>query len=88
MTPYIITLPCITESSPLLQIMIKEEDRLSAVIAKIDEDVRIVPRGAFIIIPSGQVVSNRSFEGTVNCNIMNTALGNCDFLERNHPALT
>lgn len=44
-------------------IMIKEEDRLSAVIADIDSDVRIVPRGAYVKSPTGQVYKNRSFEG-------------------------
>jgi len=44
-------------------ITIKEEDRLSSVIAEIDEDVRIVPRGAFIRTPTGSVTCNRSFEG-------------------------
>jgi len=33
------------------------------VIADIDEDVRIVPRAAFIKTPTGQVIANRSFEG-------------------------
>lgn len=47
----------------LFQITIKEEDRLSTVIAEIDEDVKIVPRGAFVKSPTGQVVANRSFEG-------------------------
>ncbi|XP_064603272.1 radial spoke head protein 9 homolog [Liolophura sinensis] len=44
-------------------ITIKEEDRLSTVIAEIDEDVKIVPRAAFVKYPTGQVVANRSFEG-------------------------
>lgn len=44
-------------------IMIKEEDRLAAVIADIDVDVRIVPRGAYVKTPTGQVYRNRSFEG-------------------------
>lgn len=44
-------------------ITIKEEDRLASVIAEIDEDVAIVPRGAFIKTPTGQVKPNRSFEG-------------------------
>jgi len=44
-------------------ITIKEEDRLSSVIAEIDEDVRIVPRAAFIRTPTGNVISNRSWEG-------------------------
>ncbi|CAL1539717.1 unnamed protein product [Lymnaea stagnalis] len=43
--------------------IIKEEDRLSSVVAEIDEDVRIVPRGAFIQVPTAEVVKNRSFEG-------------------------
>jgi len=44
-------------------ITIKEEDRLAAVVAEIDQDVSLVPRGAFIRTPTGQVVKNRSFEG-------------------------
>jgi len=44
-------------------IMIKEEDRLTSVIAEIDEDVSIVPRAAYQKWPSGEVVANRSFEG-------------------------
>jgi len=52
-----------------LQITIKEEDRLSSIIAEIDEDVKIVPRGSFIKTPTGAVVPNRSFEGKTikNC---------------------
>jgi radial spoke head protein 9 len=42
---------------------IKEEDRLSSVIAEIDDDVCIVPRGAYMKSPTGQVMTNRSFEG-------------------------
>ena len=45
------------------QITIKEEDRLAATIAEIEEEVRIVPRGAYIRTPTGQVYQNRSFEG-------------------------
>ncbi|CAH1792347.1 unnamed protein product [Owenia fusiformis] len=44
-------------------IMIKEEDRLSAVIDDIDQDVFIVPRGAFTKTPTGKVFENRTFEG-------------------------
>lgn len=44
-------------------ITIKEEDRLSSIIAEIDGDVRIVPRASFIKTPTGEVVCNRSFEG-------------------------
>jgi radial spoke head protein 9 len=52
-----------------VQITIKEEDRLSSVIAEIDEDARIVPRGAFVRTPTGQVINNRSFEGNAFSNI-------------------
>lgn len=44
-------------------INIKEEDRMSAVIAEIDSESRIVPRGAFVKSPTGQIYENRSFEG-------------------------
>jgi len=43
--------------------IIKEEERLASVIAEIDDDVRIVPRGAFVQVPTAEVVKNRSFEG-------------------------
>jgi len=44
-------------------IQMKEEERLAAVIATIDEEARIVPRGAYIITPTHRVMTNRSFEG-------------------------
>lgn len=44
-------------------VTIKEEDRLSAVIAEIDSDVRIVPRASFVKTATGPVYENRSFEG-------------------------
>ena len=47
-----------------LQIEMKEEDRLAAVVARIDEEVAIVPRGAYMKTPLGDVVLNKSFEGT------------------------
>ena len=56
-----------------MQTTIKEEDRLASVIAEIDEDVRIVPRAAFIKTPTGNVISNRSFEGQYH--IYKTTLG-------------
>ncbi|BFZ08020.1 hypothetical protein BsWGS_11059 [Bradybaena similaris] len=43
--------------------VVKEEDRLASVVAEIDDDVRIVPRGAFVQVPTAEVVKNRSFEG-------------------------
>ena len=50
----------------LMQIMIKEEDRLASVIAHIDEEVAIVPRGSYVKTPHGTVLKNRSFEGMPN----------------------
>lgn len=41
----------------------KEEDRLAAIVERIDFEVVIVPRGAYMRLPSGQVVRNKSFEG-------------------------
>lgn len=50
------------------QIQLKEEERLAAVVSKIDNEARIVPRGAYIKTPLGKVVTNRSWEGTVLFN--------------------
>ena len=50
-------------TSLIMQIMIKEEDRLSTTIEAIDYDVRIVPRGAYCRTALGTVGVNRSFEG-------------------------
>jgi len=47
----------------IMQIMIKEEDRLSTTIEALDYDVRIVPRGAYCRTALGTVGVNRSFEG-------------------------
>jgi len=44
-------------------IMVKEEDRLAAVISGIDHDSLIVPRGAYVKSPTQEVYNNRSFEG-------------------------
>ncbi|TPP66313.1 Radial spoke head protein 9 [Fasciola gigantica] len=44
-------------------ITMKEEDRLAAIVERIDDEVMIVPRGAYMRLPSGQVVRNKSFEG-------------------------
>ena len=43
--------------------MVKEEDRLIATIAEIDERTSLVPRGAFVLEPAGHVTVNRCFEG-------------------------
>nr|CAB3265811.1 RSP9 uncharacterized protein LOC100179789 [Phallusia mammillata] len=44
-------------------IQIKEEDRVAAIVSTINEEASIVPRGAFIKTPLGEVHTNRSFEG-------------------------
>ena len=46
--------------------MVKEEDRLAAVIDEIDREVHIVPRGAYVKTATGKIVTNRSFEGLNN----------------------
>ena len=42
---------------------VKEEDRLIATIADIDEQTSLIPRGAFVLEPTGRVIINRCFEG-------------------------
>ena len=49
-----------------LQVLVKEEDRLAAVIDEIDRDVHIVPRGSYVKTATGKIVTNRSFEGLNN----------------------
>jgi len=44
-------------------ITVKEENRLAAVVAEIDREVMLVPRGAYIRAPTGDVYPNRHFEG-------------------------
>ena len=41
----------------------KEEDRLAAVVASIDQEAAVVPHGAYIKTPLGGIRKNRSFEG-------------------------
>ena len=41
----------------------KEEDRLAAVIATIDDEVEIVPQGAYMKTATGIVKKNKAFEG-------------------------
>ncbi len=43
--------------------MLKEEDRLAAVVSRIEDEASIVPRSAFILQPTGEIVKNRLFEG-------------------------
>jgi len=62
-------------------ILIKEEDRLASVIAEIDEDVKIVPRAAFIKTPTGETIANRSFEGLT----VSEAAKLCSFMHFREP---
>lgn len=41
----------------------KEEDRVAAVVATIEEEVGIVPQGAVMKTPTGVVKINKAFEG-------------------------
>lgn len=52
----------------MYQIQLKEEERVAAVVETIDNEVRVVPRGAFIKTPLGETHTNRSFEGTFTLN--------------------
>lgn len=49
--------------SLLNQLEIKEEQRLAAVVSTIDEEVAVVPRGAYVKGPLGDVTVNKSFKG-------------------------
>lgn len=44
-------------------IEMKEEDRLAAVVARIDEEAAVVPMGAYIKTALNEVTVNRSFQG-------------------------
>ena len=46
-----------------LKKLLKEEDRIGAVINKIENEAYIVPRGSFVQQPTGEIVKNRLFEG-------------------------
>jgi len=49
--------------APVLDLQLKEEDRLSAVVAQVDQDVAVVPRRSLIRSPRGVVRPNRQFDG-------------------------
>lgn len=46
-----------------MQIEMKEEERLAAVVSTIDEETAVVPHGAYVRAPLGDVVVNKSFKG-------------------------
>ena len=41
----------------------KEVDRLAATISKIDEDVGVAPKGAYLRTPLNEIIVNNSFTG-------------------------
>ena len=43
--------------------LVKEEDRLAITIDNICQDVAVVPRGAYMRTPLGEVLVNRTFAG-------------------------
>ena len=47
----------------LLQFPLREEERLAATLWKIEQDAVIIPRGAYVLQPTGDVQRNRTFEG-------------------------
>ena len=55
----------VVQAEELEEERVKEEDRLIATIAEIDEQTSLVPRGAFVLEPTGHVTINRCFEGTL-----------------------
>lgn len=56
---------CVSSLCLLAQIEMKEVDRLAAVVALVDEEGGVVPRGAYLKTPQGVVALNKSFQGTV-----------------------
>ena len=46
--------------------LVKEEDRLAITIDNICQDVAVVPRGAYMRTPLGEVLVNRTFAGWLN----------------------
>jgi radial spoke head protein 9 len=46
-----------------LQSLLREEERLAATLANIEQDALIIPRGAYVLQPNGDVERNRTFEG-------------------------
>ena len=47
----------------VVQIEMKEVDRLAAVVARIQKEAAVVPKGAYMQTEAGIVVTNNSFQG-------------------------
>lgn len=54
-------------ASPVSQTQVTEETRLAVAVHHIDEEVSVVPRGAFVKDPHAVVKVNRSFGGKSEC---------------------
>lgn len=54
-------------ASPISQTQVTEETRLAVAVHYIDEEVSVVPRGAFVKDPHAIVKVNRSFGGKYGC---------------------
>lgn len=54
---------CSVKNCFWFQTKVNEESRLAVTVHQIDEEVSVVPRGAFIKSPHGLVQVNRSFGG-------------------------
>ncbi len=46
----------------------KEQDRLASIVSTIDNEVAVVPRGAYLKTPLGEVVQNKAFQGKLRKN--------------------
>eukprot|EP00002_Diphylleia_rotans_P032909 TRINITY_DN694_c0_g1_i4.p1 TRINITY_DN694_c0_g1~~TRINITY_DN694_c0_g1_i4.p1 ORF type:complete len:130 (-),score=35.50 TRINITY_DN694_c0_g1_i4:1144-1533(-) len=57
-------------------VVIKEEKRLSAAIAQIDNDAAIAPRGAYVLTASHDINVNRAFSGLFIRFALHERIGN------------
>jgi hypothetical protein len=46
-----------------IQSQLHEEERLAATLWRIEQDAVIIPRGAYVLQPNGDVERNRTFQG-------------------------
>ena len=52
-----------THPALLVQVEVKEVDRLAAVVTTIQQESAVVPKGAFMLTPDNAVVRNKAFQG-------------------------
>ena len=65
----------------VVQIEMKEVDRLAAVVARIQEEAAAVPKGAYMQTEAGKVVPNNSFHG-LSLRRPHTSVTTCTSLQR------